>query len=1645
MGKTQTSRHPAAQLALWSNSLDIEADLIPSEPTQIAQAVKTVTHITYEAQEALASDVFADDAIFQQWSVEEAVDPEETLAYWPQWDAAAYRASFNDTQRIEDNLNALERMSALQGHTAPLSDEDRYALLKYSAWGGLGRLFSPDGSKPHVWSQQRDTVAQLLSTEDYAQVQQHIATAYASTPDVVEMLWSTVQHMGFEGGNILEPGAGVGHLLAGMPAQIAQKSQITAVEADAVCAKMLQLNFAPLGVQVHACTLETAPLPAGFYDLVIGHVPLGDAAQDTSKAPFATWAHEEYVLAKSLDLLRQGGLLVMLIPAQVRERNHDTARQWLVSRGELIASMRVAEQFTDPHGTRGHGPCDVVVFRRREIPMFHGVKPWVQHGDPMPVVLQAMEQVQQCISSMPSGIYQTQAVASGTSSVFNRYSAERLLTPGSTVLHEGRICISEGDSLLDVDEAYTGTARARVLGMLEIKQHALQVLKHQAQSQDDAVLTTLQAGLNDSYDRFVAKLGYLSTLANSRLLKQDPDWPLMLALEVWDEEEGTARKADIFSRRTVGQRQVPATVDNVKDAMMISLSQFGRIEIRDMARRCGQSATQVVSELRAQGLAYKDPEQRAWVSADEYLSGHIGQKIIQARAAGAAYESNVAALLAVLPGDLGPSEVEARLGAHWIAPDIIEMFGAQLVNAQPSEIVVQYDSTSSSWSVRPKSGLPIYFLGERVLQRTRYGTEHRCALELLESALNQTPPTVTKRVDEATVIDKPATIAAREKWQAIRDAFRSWVFQDTARTERLLRVYNDAFNQIVTRKFDGSHLVLPGMTTAVEPYASQKDAIWRILVSGNTLLAHCVGAGKTLILCAASMELRRLGKAHKPLHVVQNSTLEQYTAEFVRLYPQARVLMATKEDLQGDRRRAFVARVATGDWDAVIMTQSTFERIELSAADQQAFLQEQMAQMQWALDHGCSRNTARALRSRIARVEQQLERLSERRVVQDQISFHELGVDFILYDEAHAVKNLERNSKMPRIAGLPHVASQRAWDLFVKSRLIMRGHGGQQTGLVLASATPVSNSLAEIFTFQVFLQPQTLAQLGLLEFDAWSASFGESVTGMEMSPDGSGFRINTRYCRFVNLPELMAIFRQVADIRTKGMLNLPLPQIATGQVQTLVAQPCQDLQHIIADLVERSELIRRGHVDPKVDNMLKITGDGRKAALDVRMIDPSLPANPNGKLALAARNIARIWNQTHELRAAQLVFCDLGTPKSEGFNVYDAVRTELLGHGVPGEQIAFMHDHESDQAKARLFKRVREGDIRILIGSTQRMGTGTNVQRRLVAVHQLDAPWVPADVEQRDGRAHRQGNMCPSIELWRYVTEKSFDAYSWNLLSTKAQFIEQVLTAQAGMRAVEDVTMSALSYAQIKAIASGNPLMLEKATIDARVQKLHLARASWEQERWQLARRESQLIARLAWLDGKMAAVEQDAQHARVELTRAWDFRPSAGVKAVGQRAWVQAQAAAVAPLAGADTALLKLAVAARALSALTLSGTVVDLGELNGFRVVLSKQLETRLYLEGPCSKEQWLLDRPSLHDTSGVAHAVADGVAHALQRPALMRQEYGRVTQELQTAKQMQGSGFEHEDELQDLQQRQRAIESELDLDKGLDGTQGMDQAKA
>ncbi len=1349
-------------------------------------------------------------------------------------------------------------------------------------------------------------------------------------------MWDAVTRLGFTGGRVLEPAAGIGHFIGAMPEELAEHCRITAVEIDRLSGRVLQALYGPTGATVHIAPFEKTPFPGGWFDLVVGNVPFGSyGVPDTSNRPYAKFSIHNYFIARSLDLVRPGGLVVLITSRHTLETSTAKARRYLASQAHLVGAIRLPMgTFTEMAGTDAQ--MDILVLRKRDGTEVVEAE-WIERCQAPDALIDATNRrpympvntwyakhpewmigrlrmesngyeeipttvfdgdvegaLRGRVTMLPEGIYRPAKVAPMT--LHAVVPAEPSARPGTFRVRGSRLHRVEGASLVDVHDQFNATQRARIMGMCAIRDHARALLDAQLAEDGEEHLRPLRATLNGTYERYVASYGCLSTRANALAFRRDPDYPLLLSLEHYDEETDSARKAALFTQRTLKRVTAPRSVDEPATALAASMQWRGMVDPTFMAKLLSAPEDAVTSALAEAGHIFLDPADEEWRTADEYLSGNVKVKLSQARMGGPAYQRNVEALERVQPEDLPPASIEVRLGAVWIPAADVEAFLHGPLEIKDCK--VDYSAEAGSWSVQ-YSELAVR---QSVKATQEYGTSRMNAVELVLCALNVQTPTVKDPVpgDKRYVVNATETLAAREKLGLLKDRFSEWAFEDMARRDRLCALYNELFNATRPRQFDGSHLVLPGFSQCFKLHPQQPNAVWRIVQSGNTGLFHTVGAGKTAVCVITSMELRRLRFASKPCHVVPNHMLQQYTAEFVRLYPQASVLMAGKEDLEGDRRRELISRIATGDWDAVVITHASFERIKTSPQYTEGYIKEVIHDIELAARAAASDNGANRIVRQLEKMkkawEARLEKLSAQEKKDNLLTWEQLGIDWLFIDEAHLFKNLFRFSKM-RVAGLPMASSERAFDLYVKTRYTMQLHGNRQRGVVFATATPVANTMAEIHTMQRYLQPKRLEELGLQQFDAWAATFGEAVTALEIAPDGSGYRMHTRFSRFVNVPELMAVFGEVADIQTAEMLKLPVPKLRGGKARVVTCPASAQLKAFVQSLVARAAEIRSGTVRPDDDNMLAVTNDGRKAALDFRLVVPTSRFDRNGKIAACVREVRAIWERTADIRGTQLIFCDLSSPKGgKAFSVYDDVRARLIEAGIPAQEIAFVHDADTDAKKAKLFKSVREGRIRVLLGSTQKMGIGTNVQDLLVAEHDLDAPWRPCDVEQREGRILRQGNTNEEVDIFRYVTEGSFDAYSWQTLETKARFIAQVMRGDQAIRSVEDVALATLSYAEVKALASGNPLVIEKAGVDAEVAKLATLHWVWHNQRYSNEREVAELPLAIAALEKKVSAHEADLS--RVEpltmesISVQIGARHIAGADAVGDALRAQVAAA---------------------------------------------------------------------------------------------------------------------------------------------------------
>ncbi|EWS56831.1 DEAD/DEAH box helicase family protein [Methylibium sp. T29] len=1378
--------------------------------------------------------------------------------------------------KFDANVDAIATLRHVECHDRAPFTAERSRLVRYTGWGGLPASFNREGDDK-AWARRAEQLRGLLSDDEYESARASVNNSHYTPIHVIEAMWQAIERFGLTGGRILEPAAGIGHFIGAMPRAMAVSSQVTAIEIDRLSGRVLTALYAPGGVDVRIAPFEKAPLPDNWFDIVIGNVPFGKyKVADLSNRAYARFSIHNYFFGRALDLVRPGGLVCFITTSYTMDAMDDAARQYIGAQAHLLGAIRLPQgTFADIASTGVQ--TDILFLRKREPGEAVGGE-WLKlsivpdalrhphcHERYLQINAWYAQHPEFCIGSIRTESNGYEAVATAVfegdlaaalterisllpTDVYRAAVADKSVErttvpptggakPGSYRLHHGRVHRAEGAEMVDVHDQLNGTQRARIVGLCAIRDQARALLNAQLRDDSASQVAHLRVLLNGSYDRFVARHGCLSTRANALAFRRDPDYPLLLSLEHYDEESDRASKAALFTRRTLARVVEPTVAGEPTEALAASMQWRGRVDPAYMARLLSAPEQAVLDALAEAGQVFLDPADSRWKTADEYLSGNVKEKLKQALLSGAACRRNIEALEQVQPEDLLPAAIEPRLGAVWIPAVEVETFVQEVLELKDCE--VGYSAQAGAWSVRYRD----WDARQNVKVTQEFGTSRMNAIELVQCALNVQVPTVRDRDPETDkyIVNPDETLAAREKLGLIKERFALWAFDDATRREKLCRIYNDLFNATRQRQFDGAHLKLPGFSRCFELHPHQKDAIWRVVQSGNTGLFHVVGAGKTAVCVAAGMELRRLGFVNKPCHVVPNHMLAQYTAEFVRLYPNAAVLMAGKEDLEGDRRRELVSRIATGDWDAVVITHSSFERIKVSPQFTEKFIKDIIMEIEMAVRAERSNDRGNRIVKQLEAMKKnwavRLEKLLADKKKDDLLTWEQLGIDCLFVDEAHLHKNLYRFTKMTRVAGLPMSNSERAFDLYLKTRYTMQVHadskGPAQRGVVFSTATPVANTMAEIHTMMRYLQPRRLEELGLQQFDAWAATFGENVTALEIAPDGSGYRMHTRFARFINVPELMAVFGEVADIRTAEMLNLPVPKLRGGKPRIVACPASKALKAFVQTLVQRAEAIRSGHVKPQDDNMLAITTDGRKAALDFRLVAPQTGFDENGKVAACLREVLAIRERSAAFRGAQLVFCDMSSPKQgHVFSVYDDLRARLVEAGVPEKEIAFVHDAETDTQKATLFKAVREGRVRVLLGSTAKMGIGTNVQTRLCALHHLDAPWRPCDVEQREGRILRQGNECEDVEIFRYVTEGSFDSYMWQTLETKARFIAQVMKGDKGIRSLEDVELAALSYAEVKALASGNPLVIEKAGVDAEVARLSTLFSVWRNQRY---------------------------------------------------------------------------------------------------------------------------------------------------------------------------------------------------------------------
>ncbi|MBX3396727.1 MAG: DEAD/DEAH box helicase family protein [Phycisphaerae bacterium] len=1419
-----------------------------------------------------------------------------------------------EKEKARDILAAIRTLQQIEREKRPASFEEKQVLARFPGFGPVALSIFPDPVtgryKNAGWQVLGEELQALLSPAEYDSAKRTTFNAFYTSPTVIGAIHDAIKRLGVpDNAQILEPGCGSGNFMS----QGGGRHCFIGVELDSISGRIARALHPEHDIRIE--NFRDTKLPEGRVGAVVGNVPFADIKLEYDGKRLSL---HDYFLAKSVDALNPGGVMAMVTTHFTLDKQNAAIREYLASKADFVGAIRLPSDAFKREGT--NVVTDILFFRKRAPgdpehhadPDWLGVAPLAIDGLEIPINRYFLNHPEMVLgdwsrkdtlyggegysvrgngdltAKLKDAIRQLPEFApTHTDHATEKHAPEFTPPPPEKHINEGSFFVGAdqainqlvsrqavpvvyGGKTLKATGALTGRRMAALIGLRDCARRVLQ-----SQNEDWPVEHRDEARreLNRVYDRFVRAYGPINktTFGETRdgsvirrrpnLVKfiEDPDAMLVMSLEEYDEVTGKAAKAAIMTKDVVGRTPPVTNVASAEEGLLVSLNQRGRVDLPFIAELYDKPEQQIIEELG--DLIYRDPESKQWKTADEYLSGNVRHKLAVAEKAGPTFARNAEALRRVQPEDVLPGDIDANLGAPWIPASDIQAFAAQLFHVSPEAVPVAHLEKDAVWSF--DAG---YAAKQSVAATSDYGTERANGTWLLELALNMKSPTIYDVIDrgdkEERVVNQEETMAAREKQKQIKERFRAWVFTDHERTERLVRIYNDTYNNLRPRLFDGSHLDFPGMNQTIQLRPHQTAAVWRGMSSGNTLLAHVVGAGKTFTMAATGMKMKQAGLIKKPMYVVPNHLLEQFSREFMQLYPNAKLLVATKEDLRRDRRKLLTAKIASGDWDGILVTHSSFERIGMSRDYQEEFLVEQIAEYdQLLIEHaaakGSNRNIIKQIeKQKAARVER-LKKLLAQEKKDDGLVFDELGVDHVFIDEAHYFKNLETPTKMDRVAGIQTGGSERAFDVFMKASYLGEQHPGH--GVTFATGTPVSNTMVEMYTMQRFLDPAGLESRGLEHFDAWAATFGEVIDTMEISPDGASLRPRSRFAKFTNLPELQQMFRAFSDVQTAEMLKLPTPKLETGKA-IVVACPMSDEQHALQDeLVKRYERLRRDKVDPREDNALAITTDGRKLALDARMLSATAPDFPGSKINRLVENVHDIWQRTADTRGTQMIFCDMGVRTTPwGYSAYDDVTEKLIAAGIPREQIAAIGDADSDAKKQALFEKVRNGSVRVLVGSTQKMGTGTNVQQRLVALHHLDAPWKPAEVEQREGRILRQGNTNEEVAVYRYVTEGSFDAYMWQALETKARFIGQVITGDNAARRAEDVGGQELSYAEVKAIASGNPAVLTLAEADAELQRLALLKKNHVDEQYIARRSVRDLPERIARLNERISKLTAD-------------------------------------------------------------------------------------------------------------------------------------------------------------------------------------------
>ena len=1550
---------------------------------------------------------------------------------------------FAAKEKFRQNVEAIRTLEKIEGENRIATPEEQEILAKYVGWGGLADAF--DETKTN-WASEYQELKSLLSAEEYDSARESTLNAHYTSPVIIKAIYDAMERMGFSKGNILEPAMGIGNFFGMLPEKM-QESRLYGVELDGITGRIARQLYPNADVKITG--FEKTDYPNDFFDVAIGNVPFGQYKVADRAYDKHNFLIHDYFFAKALDKVRPGGVVAFVTSKGTMDKKSPEVRKYLAQRAELLGAIRLPNTaFKENAGTEV--TSDILFLKKRDRVI--DIEPdWVhlcenEDGIAMNQYFADHPEMIMGKMEMVSGQFGMEATCTPDTTISLSKQLEKAIShiegsidevefdelddelareaipadPGvknySYTIVDERVYYRENSIMKPVD--VSETMEQRMKGMVQIRDCTQELIDYQLNEYPEDMIKSKQAELNELYDAFSKKYGLINSQTNKRAFNQDSSYCLLCALEKLDDEGNFKGKADMFSKRTIKKAEVVTSVDTASEALAVSLGERARVDLAYMSELTGKSEEEVAKELAR--VIFQNPVTEKWETADEYLSGNVREKLATARVFAEnrpEFAINVTALEGVQPKELDASEIEVRIGATWIEPKYIEDFMRETFETPDylfdrNLVGVQYSDVTGQWNVKGKNA----DRGNSLVNMT-YGTSRANAYRILEDSLNLRDTRIFDTIEEdgkeKRVLNKKETMLASQKQEAIREAFKDWVFRDPERRQTLCAKYNELFNSTRPREYDGSHLKFPGMTPDITLRPHQLNAVAHQLYGDNTLLAHCVGAGKTFEMIAAAMESKRLGLCQKSLFVVPNHLTEQWASDFLRLYPGANILAATKKDFEPANRKKFCSRIATGDYDAVIIGHTQFEKIPLSMERQAAMIERQITEIEMAIEavkaEKGERYTIKQMEKTKKSLDARLSRLNDTSRKDNVVTFEQLGVDRLFVDESHNYKNLFLYTKMRNVAGIAQTEAQKSSDMFAKCQYMDELTGGK--GIIFATGTPISNSMTELYTNMRYLQYSTLQKLGLGNFDSWAATFGETQTAIELAPEGTGYRAKTRFAKFFNLPELISLFKESADIQTPDMLKLPVPE---AEYENVVLKPSEYQKEMVQSLADRAEAVRDRKVEPHVDNMLKITNDGRKLALDQRLINDMLPDEDNSKSTTCVDKAFEIWEETKEQKSAQLIFCDLSTPKGDGtFNVYEDICNKLKEKGVPPEEIAFIHDANTEKRKAELFAKVRSGQVRFLLGSTAKMGAGTNVQDRLIALHHLDVPWRPSDIEQQEGRILRQGNMNDKVKIFRYVTEGTFDSYSWQLIENKQKFIGQIMTSKSPVRSCEDIDEAALSYAEVKALATGNPYIKEKMDLDIQVSKLKLLKANHTSQRYRLEDNIAkhypmQITALKERLEGYRADIQTYAAHKPVD-------KDAFSMK-IGNRTYTDKKEA--------GAALIDMCRSAKQ------PNMAVTIGEYQGFKMSVSFDSffsKFTISLKGSLSHEVEIGADPL-----GNLQRLSNALEGMTGKMADVEQKLSNVEHQLETAKVEVTKPFAQEQELAEKLERLAELNALLNMDE-------------